>query len=448
MKTLFFIITISIAVSYGWGMRGMIIGGERGAVLPGALLGMFLALFSGNEMISQHFYLFAAAGAIGMAYGGFEPYAQTMSFILHHDKPEHNPKRGYLGLMLKGALWFGICGSVLGMAFSALSGAYYKPLSLIIFIALIPLMQGVGVLLFNKPFNKEKGTFPKLYLSITSREEWGGNLVMLICFIIFALINNDLYSILFSVTGIVSGAIGWTIAIKMYDFQAHPMKNGKYFFGKYQKSIDGWKIMEYTLGAFTGLCFAIFFFATKDTMLADRMHIAEEYGGFVNYMGEKGSLIFAIVSVAMMFLIAVQYIDAEPIKKIPFRFFELTERAILFAVPLIGVMLGNEKMAELVAFFLLVFFAAEKVIFERSENISGVRKLITNSAFAIVTFAVLALQFFVKIPLVAYIPVYTFYYMIAENCTHYLKDYKDSYVVVNGYFLLQSIFLTAVIIFI
>lgn len=447
LKTLFFIIVVSIAVSYGWGMRGMLIGGERGAVLPGALLGMFLALFSGNAMISEHFYIFAAAGALGMAYGGFEPYAETMSFILHHKEGEHFPKKGYGGLMLKGALWFGICGSVMGMAFSALSGAYYKPVSLVIFLALIPLMQGVGVLLFNKPYDKENRKFPKLYLSIESREEWGGNLIMLICFLIFALVNKDYYSVFFSLTGIVSGAIGWTIAITLYDFQAHPMKNGNYFFGKIQNYIDGWKIMEYSLGAFTGLCFAIFFFATKDTMLAERMSIAEANGGFWNVMGDK-SLMFALITVLCMFLVAIQYIDAKPFNKVPFRFYELAERAILFALPMIGVMLGNEKSAEFTSFFLIVCFAAEKVIFERSKRISGTRKLLTNLGFGIVAIASLILQIFFKVPPIAYILFYTIYYILAENSTIYKKEFFGSRYTVNGYFLVQSIFLIAVVLFI
>ena len=446
MKTLFFIITISIAVSYGWGMRGMIIGGERGAVLPGALLGMFLALFSGNAMVADKFYIFAAAGALGMAYGGFEPYADTMSFILHHKPEEHDPKKGYLGLMLKGANWFGICGAVLGMTFSALSGLYYKPLSLIVFIALIPLMQIAGILIFNKPFDKENGKYPKIYLSRDSREEWGGNLVTLICLLIFTLANGDLYAFLFSVVGIVGGAAGWCLAIRMYEFQIYPMKNGKYFFGKINKIIDGWKIMEYTLGAFNGITFSVYFFATKNTMLKERLDAAEANGGFRNIMGDKGSFIFAVVSVLLMFLIAVQYIDKKPFNKVPFRFYELAERAILFAVPLIGIMLGNEKMCELVAFFMIVAFAAEKVIFERHRELKdGTRKTVTQIAFGVVAIAVLAIQLFVKIPLVAYMPVYTFYYIIAENCTKYKKDFVGSRILVNAYFILQSIFLNIVI---
>lgn len=448
MKTLFFIVTVSIAVSYGWGMRGMIIGGERGAVLPGALLGMFLALFSGNEMIADNFYIFAAAGALGMAYGGFEPYADTMSFILKHEKEDYNPKKGYLGLMLKGTNWFGICGAVLGMCFSAVSGAYYKPLSLVIFIVLIPVMQAVGIKIFNKPFDRDKKIFPKIYLSHDSREEWGGNLVTLVCLLIFTLANRDLYAFFFSLVGIFGGAVGWCIAIKMYDFQLHPMKNGKYFFGKTQPIIDGWKIMEYSLGAFNGLCFSIYFFATKNTMLAERMSVAEHNGGFINAMGDKGSLVFAYVTVAVIFLTAVQYIDAKPIKKIPFRFFELAERAAMFALPMIGVMLGSKKMSELVAFFMIVCFASEKVIFERSRNIHGTRKLITNTAFALVAAAALITQIFVNIPPIVYMLFYTFYYIAAENSTWYKKDYRGSRLLVNGWFILQSLYLVAVILFI
>ena len=38
-----------------------------------------------------------------------------------------------------------------------------------------------GILIFNKPFDKENGKYPKIYLSRDSREEWGGNLLMLVC---------------------------------------------------------------------------------------------------------------------------------------------------------------------------------------------------------------------------------------------------------------------------
>lgn len=446
MKTLFFIITVSIAVSYGWGMRGMIIGGERGAVLPGALLGMFLALFSGNELIAQNFYVFAAAGALGMAYGGFEPYADTMSYILKHDASDYNPRKGYLGLMLKGANWFGICGAVLGMSFSSVLGRYYSTAGLVIFIALIPVMQAVGIKIFNKPFDRDKKIFPKIYLSHDSREEWGGNLVTLLCLLVFTLVNRDFYAFFFSVVGIFGGAIGWCIAIKLYDFQLHPMKNGKYFFGKTQPVIDGWKIMEYSLGAFNGLCFAIYFFATKNTMLAERLELSG--GTLRNSMGDKGSLIFAYVTVAVIFLTAIQYIDAKPIKKIPFRFFELAERAAMFALPMVGVMLGSSKMSELVAFFMIVCFASEKVIFERSRNIHGTRKLITNTAFGIAAAAALTVQIFVKLSPIVYILFYTLYYIAAENSTWYKKDYKGSRILVNSWFLLQSLYLIAVILFI
>ena len=61
-----FVVFSGIAVSYGWGMRGTIIGGEKGAMLPGALIGLFMALFSGSEVLSSSPWILAGAGALTM----------------------------------------------------------------------------------------------------------------------------------------------------------------------------------------------------------------------------------------------------------------------------------------------------------------------------------------------------------------------------------------------
>ncbi len=91
------------AVSYGWGMRGYIIGGEKGAMLPGALLGFSIAFFCGKGS-AELYPFFCAAGALSMFYGGTEPYAQTMSYILHRDDKNHfaynNVKHGISGIFL------------------------------------------------------------------------------------------------------------------------------------------------------------------------------------------------------------------------------------------------------------------------------------------------------------------------------------------------------------
>ena len=43
---LLFIGLSTVAMSYGWGMRGTNIGGETGAMLPGALMGLLAAVFA------------------------------------------------------------------------------------------------------------------------------------------------------------------------------------------------------------------------------------------------------------------------------------------------------------------------------------------------------------------------------------------------------------------
>ena len=48
------------ATSYAWGMRGTTIGGEKGAMLPGAIIGTILALCSNVFIVQEHFYIFAA----------------------------------------------------------------------------------------------------------------------------------------------------------------------------------------------------------------------------------------------------------------------------------------------------------------------------------------------------------------------------------------------------
>jgi len=244
------LLVLAVAGSYGWAVRGTTIGKEKGALLPGALLGIFLAWFTGSPVIRENFWVFCAAGALGMAVGGTETYAQTMSFVLSR-KDDRRPLKGNLGLALKGFLWFGIFGAVLGMAFTAMAGITYKAWEIAIVFAAMPLLRAAGIRIFNKPFDPEKGVFPKLYLSRGRFEEWGGLLAMLLELAVFLIIKGDRFALILCGCSALSGAVGWVLAINMMRVSAYPGKNGKYIFGSLQTKgmIDNWKIMEYTLGA-------------------------------------------------------------------------------------------------------------------------------------------------------------------------------------------------------
>ena len=58
MSVLFAVLFAAFAVSYGWGIRGFIIGGEKGAILPGALMGIAVAFFSGGDKAQEMWMFF------------------------------------------------------------------------------------------------------------------------------------------------------------------------------------------------------------------------------------------------------------------------------------------------------------------------------------------------------------------------------------------------------
>ena len=123
---LLFIVFSMLAMCFGWGIRGSAIGGEKGAMLPGAFMGIMCVWYTGSELLMENVFLFAAACALGYFYGGMEPYASTMFLVLHHNRSRYNPPLGYLALSFKGSIWGGLGAAFLGVSFSAMSGVVYK----------------------------------------------------------------------------------------------------------------------------------------------------------------------------------------------------------------------------------------------------------------------------------------------------------------------------------
>ncbi len=435
MDLFIFILTVTVALSYGWGMRGSLIGADKGAILPGALLGMFIALMSGEEVLRQNYVFLAAAGAVGMAYGGTETYGQTIGFIVHRGKPDYAPLKGYAGVFIKGALWQGICGAIIGIMISAAGGKIYSPAEIAIILAAVPFLQAIGVQIFNKPYNKEKKLFPKINFSIDRREEWGGNVVALAALMIFTLVNRDFYSFFFAVTGIIGGGAGFSIGMAIYDFMNHPMKNGKYFFGSFNDKLSGWKTMELTFGAIAGLFFAVYFLATKESMLRPRLMMIEANGGVWNPLGRYAGIL-PWVWVALLAVSLVLYLFEE---KIGEHTLDLLTRPVFYIVPMILVLLGSPLAAKLTAFSLIVFVAAEKTIIDRGDKFSTPLRAILGVIYF--GFAVLSVVFqaagdFSKI---GYLLMYTVFYIVSNSITS--KHYGPSHIVVNSYFLLQTAWL-------
>jgi hypothetical protein len=225
----------------------------------------------------------AAAGLMGMTFGGTETYGETIGFVLHRGRDDYNPVKGYIGLAFKGALWFSVCGAFLGIS---LSYGVYHYSEIFDFCLLIPVMQIVGQLIFNRPYKPEKNKFPKIYFSKTRREEWGGNLLMLAALVFFAVCHGDYFTLILIAGGFVFGAIGWLVGMRAFVATVFPLKNGRYLFGKaYHKGIiDGWKIMEFILGAFGGFGLSLAFCLGydyveiyQDRISLDGVEFANEY---------------------------------------------------------------------------------------------------------------------------------------------------------------------------
>lgn len=377
------ILLTTLAASYGWGMRGSLIGGEKGAMLPGALIGLILGKFSGYGMAVTA----AAAGLMGMTFGGTETYGETIGFVLHRGREDYNPVRGYVGLAFKGALWFAVCGAFLGI-----SHAYdvYEHSDIYIFCLLIPVMQIVGQFIFNRPYKPENNKFPKIYFSKTRREEWGGNLLMLIALVIFAICHGDYFTLILIAGGFVFGAIGWLVAMRAYVAAVFPLKNGKYLFGKlYHKGlIDGWKLMEFILGAFGGFGLSLayclgynYIVIYKEKASYGSVRFCDEYlMGWIPFICV--ACVIGIVAVNL-----ISFICDKKGKKLNSYVLDHIERPFYNVIPMMFVLAGAAE--DFVTVFMLVFVVVNKLIFDRFKKVNLVSILI-GAGVCVATFMLFA----------------------------------------------------------
>ena len=363
MSTVFVFVSFTVlCASYGWGMRGAVIGGEKGAMLPGALIGLAFGWFSGYGVLTA-----AAAGLMGMTFGGTEPYGETIGFVLHRGRADYNPARGYVGLAFKGALWFAICGAFLGIA---LSRGVYGNNEIYLFCLLIPVMQFLGQLIFNRPYNLAQKRFPKIFFSKTRREEWGGNLLMLLALVAFAVIKSDRFSLMLMGGGFVFGAVGWLVGMRAFVAASLPMKNGKYLFGRFfdKGVIDGWKLMEFLLGAFGGFGLSLAYCLGYGYIEIYRERAADGAAFADDAVSEYMPLIYAVCAVGILAVNLVSFICDRKGKKYNSYILDNIERPFYNVIPMMFVLVGDEFGAKFMTVFMLVFVCCIKCVFDRFDK--------------------------------------------------------------------------------
>lgn len=389
-----FVVFSGIAVSYGWGMRGTIIGGEKGAMLPGALMGLFMALFSGSEVLSSSPWILAGAGALTMYCGGCMTYGETLHLSMH-EANSPTLKRGLVALFIKGGIWFGLFAGLLSLFITAISGQL-ELWQILLFFALLPFFALAFYFIFNKPLNPDENKFPKIYFSIKRQESWGGLLGILVETVIFAFIIKDWSCLAMILGGFLSGAVGWVIGQIMQIKAKHPFKNGKHLFERLYKinALESWKLMECTLGAFGGIGCAVTFIIAKP-LFAEKLSLIDSCG-LHSYIAEsKITFILTILYLVILAADYIQYIikpkDTSAYKKYK-KLCNDTEFAVYSIIPLLLGMLGAHRIIEIVAVPVILHILSQELLekeikMKKADILDKVLSIIPVSATLIFIYA-------------------------------------------------------------
>jgi len=400
IPALLFVALSAVAMSYAWGMRGTNLGGEKSAMLPGAVMGTMLAVFSGSPFLLKNAYLMAAAGALGMFFGGHMSYMQSVGLTSNRFPPE-GFRRGMAGLAVKGGLWFGVFGSVAGMFLSFMTGQYYnKPSTALLLFGLMPLSVFIGERIFDRPFDPKKGVHPRLYFSVDRKAGIDELIGVLAHLTVFMALCGDYAALLLMAGGLATGALGFPLAVQLHRRSRYPNKKGRLFLKKACEKgiIDNWKIAECSFGAMAGIGFSVSF------LLITRLFpgYAASVAGITalpNLTGDLPRWILPAACAALMVAVemAPRFIKRPPTKEeLDFALsrgwmcgaehefamrsagdtpskgwlryeaiFEKLERPVYCILPLCLMFLGSAKAAALVSLYFLYIVLAEQNIFVR-----------------------------------------------------------------------------------
>lgn len=262
------VLLAAMAAGMGWGIRGQY-GHETGAMMAGLLFSLVIVFLYGSGLTSLTGARAAALCALGISIGGSMTYAQTVG--LTKDPPLIGNwealRWGMLGLFIKGGIWIGYGGVLLGMG---LSGIRYRPLEIILLLLAMLIVFFFGVWLLNSPYDPENRILPRIYFSDhfyfepedaqPRRECWGGLLLALATLIGYARIaRGDRLALRLGIWAILAGGIGFTSGQSIQSYHAwnpETFAEGGLFAGLPQ-NINWWNFMETGFGAAWGAILAV-----------------------------------------------------------------------------------------------------------------------------------------------------------------------------------------------
>ncbi len=225
-------------MSLGWGLRGQF-GGPRGAMVPGALIALALALVARRRPGAQQVWTIAAAGALGFGIGGEDTYMQTVARITTGEATLW----GYLGLLLKGGVWGGMGALFLG---SALGRKRHSLTSLVIAFNVALAVSFIGYHLINEPhriyFSGEPSHHGKAKM-----EAWAGLWCFYLTLLAFAVKAGDRSAVRLSLYGALGCGCGFVLGVFAFAL------GSSHFGAATQRWMDWWKVAECGFGLIGGL---------------------------------------------------------------------------------------------------------------------------------------------------------------------------------------------------
>jgi hypothetical protein len=307
----------AMAGGMGWGIRGQY-GHETGAMIAGVLVATVLVMLFCPKFNTLSSARSIAWVTIAISFGGCMTYGQTVG--LTHDGPlignTEALRWGLLGLFIKGGIWIGFAGVVLGMA---LGGQRYTTGELGLMFGGMIFLMFLGIYLLNEPFRPADGSLPKIYFSDhwhwepdtelkPRREKWGGLLLALAGLWAYTgIIKRDSLALRMGIWGVIGGGFGFSLGQCVQAFHAwHPEWFVDGFLMKMDRFINWWNMMETSFGVIFGAILALGLWANRHLI---KTPASENESSEINAAFEWGLLTIYLLALASWSFISFSALD-------------------------------------------------------------------------------------------------------------------------------------------
>ncbi len=217
-----------IAITLGWGMRGEI-GGSAGAALPGAMLGLGIALVSGRPGWVRAAPVFGMAAALGIAPGGQMSYGLLVGYTTGIDVP--NVAYGYAMIGLVGGLWGALGAGCIALVASRVKYKAWQVLAFVVGAVVAGrLLHFLLVDLLNLRANPPRG------------DSWPEMIGAILALMILAAIRRDPLPSRLVFWGFAVGSVGFMVGDSLQTMPSFISPD----------TYNWWKLMEQSFGFILG----------------------------------------------------------------------------------------------------------------------------------------------------------------------------------------------------